>query len=83
MFERVRHLLAAAVVVGLVGGVAACQQRQEVDDEMGADTLLIEDEMDDEMGGGMDMGADTGMMGPDTGMMGPDTGMMHPDTAAM
>ena len=48
------------------------------EDEEGADTLLMEDEM----GGGMDMGADTGMMGPDTGMM-HDTSMMGADTAAM
>ena len=85
MFKRVSHsLLGFFAVAGLVL-TTACQQRQEVDeDELGGDTLTVEDTtmmvppapptgMGDTM-----MGGDTMMMG-DTMM---DT-MMGADTAAM
>ncbi|MFN2432542.1 MAG: hypothetical protein ABR599_06960 [Gemmatimonadota bacterium] len=79
MLKRFQHhLLACLAVAGLVL-TAACQQRQEVDDEFEGDTLMVEDTT-------LlpppptDMGADT-MMGMDT--MGMDTMDMSADTMAM
>lgn len=65
MAKQAQHLLAILVLAGLVGTVA-CQQRQEVDDEdIDADTTIIEDT--DVMPPPAAPGADT-MMGADTGM---------------